>query len=432
MEEKKKENDRKVITAFWPDKGQTTLAEYLDGGGFSVFKKALAGGIKPADAIEELEKSGLAGRGGGGFKTGTKWRLAREEIKKASPPKNSSVAHAYFICNADESEPGTYKDRLIIEKCPYLALEGMLLGAWATGTEKGFVYVNGSYRDTAHILRQSIANLIQAGWLGKSIQKSDFSFEIQVFEGAGSYVCGEETALLNSIEGKRGEPRLRPPFPVQKGLFGRPTLINNAETLACVPYILKKGAGSFKMLGRSETSFGTKLFVLNGALNSPGVYEAPLGVTLRELIEDYGRGIPAGKELKCVQVGGDSGVLYSLEEIDKPLGYDKKSEIPVGSGAVLVIDSQTDLKKLLLAWARFFRRESCGKCVPCREGTYQLFLLAERIAQNKTLAGDRERLEDIILTMGKASFCAFGSYAVNSWESALKLFSKEMFGQADS
>ena len=422
-----KEERRKIITDWWPEKGQMTLAEYLERGGFSVLGKALAGEISPDDAIAELDESGLQGRGGGGFKTGLKWRLAREETRKARPPKNSDIAQAYFICNADESEPGTYKDRIIVEKCPYLVLEGVLLGAWAAGANKGFVYVNGSYQDTAHILRQAIANLLQAGWLGKAIQNGNFDFDLEVFEGAGSYVCGEETALLNSIEGKRGEPRLRPPFPAQKGLFGRPTLINNVETLACVPYILGKGAGSFKMLGRSEFSFGTKLFVLNGALNQPGVYEAPLGVTVRELIEDYGRGIPAGKTLKCVQVGGDSGSLYAVDEIDKPLGYGREAEISVGSGAVLVIDNQTDIKKLLLSWSRFFRRESCGKCVPCREGTYQLLLLAERIAKGMTLKGDRERLEDIILTMREASFCAFGSYAVNPWESALRLFSKEIF-----
>jgi len=421
-----KKEKEKIITRFWTEKGYLSLAEYEDKGGLSALKNILAGKVSPEDVIEEVENSGLSGRGGGGFPTGTKWRLGKEASLKAKNPVSPAQSRAYFICNADESEPGTYKDRIIVEKSPYQVLEGIIIGAWVLGAGQGFIYVNNNYKDIAHILRKSIQVMKQAKWLGDNIQGSGFSFDLEVFESAGSYVCGEETALINAIEGKRGEPRLRPPYPAEKGLFGRPTVVNNVETLASIPFILEKGASVYRGKGKGEGNNGTKLFVINGAVSKPGVFEAPMGSSINDLINDYAGGTAKGREIKCVQVGGSAGAVQAPEDFDKPLGYSREGQIPVGSGALLVIDKDVDMKRLLLAWSFFFRRESCGKCVPCREGTYQLHLLAERIARGKLMAGDKERLEDLIWTMQKASFCPLGCFAVNAWESVLRLYPEEL------
>lgn len=410
----------KPITSWWQEKSYLSLAEYESREGFKILKEALSGKIKPEDIIAEITESGLVGRGGAGFNAGLKWKAARDSaIKKSFDP--------YFICNADESEPGTYKDRVIIEKSPYLLLTGMILGAWAIGAKEGFIYINNCYKSTTHILKKAIQMLEQAGWLGDNIAGSDYSLKIEIFEGAGSYICGEETALINSIEGKRGEPKFRPPYPTDKGLFGKPTVINNVETLATIPFILDKGASVFRGMGANEEFAGTKLFIVNGAVQKPGVYEAPLGISLNELINEYAGGAKGDKKIKCIQVGGSSGAVYAPADFDKPLGYDCCPGIRVGSGAVLVIDESVDLKRLLLAWSFFFRQESCGQCAPCREGTYQLHLLAERINRGKLVSGDKERLMDLIFTLKNASFCPFGCFAVTGWESVLRLFPEEVF-----
>lgn len=417
MEETKKDGP---ITRWWQEKDYLALAEYEAQGGFKILKDVLDGKINPEDIVAEVEESGLIGRGGAGFCTGLKWKMARVAAQKRK-------SKPYFICNADESEPGTYKDRIIIEKSPYLVLTGMLLGALTVGAQKGYIYINNCYKSTTHTLKKSIQVMKQAGWLGEKIGGSNFSFGIEVFEGAGSYVCGEETALINSIEGKRGEPRYRPPYPAEKGLFGHPTVINNVETLAVIPFILERGASVFRGKGANEEFAGTKLFILNGAVQKPGVYEAPLGICLNELVNEYAGGVAKGKKIKCVQVGGSAGTVYAPADFDKPLGYDCDCSIPVGSGAILAIDESVDLKHLLKAWSFFFRRESCGKCAPCREGTYQLYLLAERISDRKLVAGDKERIMDLIFTLRRASFCPFGCFAVNGWESVLRLFPEEIF-----
>jgi len=418
-----------IITRFWIDRGYLPLLEYEENGGLAALKEILSGEVSREDVISEIEQSGLSGRGGSGFSTGAKWRLGKEASNRVRSPVFPARSHAYFICNADESEPGTYKDRLIIEKSPYLLLEGIIIGAWVLGATEGFIYINNNYKGTSHILRKSIETMKQANWLGDNIQKSGFSFNLKIFEGAGSYVCGEETALINTIEGKRGEPRPRPPYPVEKGLFGRPTVVNNVETLAAIPFILNKGASAYRAKGKNMSNPGSKLFIVNGAVTRQGIYEAPVGICLNELIDNYAGGVEKGKKLKCVQVGGSAGAVYAPKDFDKPLGYSSDGGIPMGSGAVLVIDESVDLKRLLLAWSFFFRRESCGKCAPCREGTYQLHLLAERIVKGKLMDGDEERLEDLIFTIRRASFCPFGSFAVNAWESVSRLFSKEIFGK---
>lgn len=410
----------KPITGWWREKNYLSLAEYESNGGFKILKEALSGKLAAEDILSEIEESGLEGRGGAGFNTGMKWRAAKTAAEKAK-------ADPYIICNADESEPGTYKDRLIIEKSPYLVLTGIILGAWTIGAKEGYIYINNCYKSTTNILRKSIQMMEQAGWLGDNIAGSGFSFNIEIYEGAGSYICGEETALINSIEGKRGEPKHRPPYPTDRGLFGKPTVVNNVETLATVPYILEKGASVFRGKGANEDFAGTKLFIINGAVKKPGVYEAPLGINLDELVNEYAGGVQNGKKIKCIQVGGSSGALYAPADFKKPLGYSCEPGIRVGSGAILIIDDSVDLKKLLKAWSFFFRRESCGKCVPCREGTYQLHILSERILKNKLVAGDKERLTDLIFTMQYASFCPFGCFAVSGWESALRLFPEEIF-----
>jgi NADH-quinone oxidoreductase subunit F len=422
-----KNQNQGIISRFWKENGQLSLLEYEEAGGLKALKNVFSGKVSPEDVIAEIEQSGLCGRGGGGFSTGQKWRLGRAATLRAEPHKSPAESQAYFICNADESEPGTYKDRLIIEKSPYLLLEGLIIGAWALGANRAYIYINNSYKTTTHTLRKAIKLMEDAHWLGENIQNSGFSLRLEIFEGAGSYVCREETALINSIEGKRGEPRLKPPFPADKGLFGRPTVINNVETLANVPYILEAGASAYLTRGKSEETPGTKLFIINGAVRNPGVYEAPMGASVNELIDNYAIGMEKGKELRCVQVGGSAGGLYSGDELDQPLGYGGEDCIPMGSGTLLVIDKSVDLRRLLMSWARFFRRESCGKCAPCREGTYQLYLLAERIARGKIMAGDRERIEDLIFTLQRASFCPFGCFAVNAWESLLKKFPDEIF-----
>jgi len=430
MDKIEKNKNEGIVTRFWTKEGgYLSLSEYETRGGLAALKEIIAEKITPKDIIEEIENSGLLGKGGGGFSTGLKWRLGKKASDNYStPPVFPAKAKNYLICNADESEPGTYKDRFIIENSPYLLLEGMIIGAWALGANQGFIYINSSYKSSLYILRKAIRAMEQSNWLGNDIQGAGFSFNIEIFEGAGSYVCGEETALINTIEGKRGEPRLRPPYPIEKGLFGRPTVVNNVETLAAVPFILKEGASAYRSKGKNEKYAGSKIFILNGAVQNPGVYEAPMGVSINDLINEYAGGVQKGKTVKCAQVGGSSGAICLPEDFGKPLGYAGEENIPVGSGSILVIDDSIDLKRLLLAWSSFFKRESCGKCVPCREGTYQLHLLAERISRSKLMAGDKERLEDIIFTMQKASFCPFGYFAVNGWESMLRLFPEELFG----
>lgn len=415
----------KVITEKWTRDGLLTLEDYLDDGGFSVLSKLLKEEISAEDVLEELEQSGLRGRGGSGFLLGQKWRAAFEYSKSSAQRIFPAQSHAYLICNADESEPGTYKDRAILDNNPYPVIEAIILGSFILRAREAFIYLNGGYKETATRLRSVLAELKKKKWLGKNIQGSDFSLRIKIFEGAGSYVCGEETALINSIEGKRGEPRLRPPYPVEKGLFDRPTVVNNVETLVNVPFILQYGASKFKSLSQSKKSFGTKIFLLGGPLRKPGLHEAPLGVSIKELISDWGEGLIKDKKIKFAQVGGSGGTIVMPSDFDRPLGFGR-AEIPVGSGAILLVEEGFDVKKLIAAWSHFFRRESCGQCVPCREGTYQLFLLAKKLKERKLNQSEREKIEDIIFAMEKASFCAFGSFAVKGWKGVVANFPEEI------
>jgi NADH-quinone oxidoreductase subunit F len=405
-----------ILTRSWEKINPLDINSYVRQRGYEALQKVVRE-MLPAEVIGEIKKSGLRGRGGAGFSTGEKWEMA------AKTPADAK----YFICNLDESEPGTYKDRTIAEKNPHQIIEGLLIGAFAIGAKKTFIYINGNYKKQAGILKIAIDQAREKEFLGKGIMGSAVDIEIEIFEGAGAYICGEETALIESIEGKRGEPRLKPPFPPISGLFGKPTIVNNAETLANIPYIVRQGAKRYSQIG-SSTSPGTKLFVLSGAIANKGVIEAPLGTTAQEIIYNslYGGGLETGKEFWFAQIGGASGRLLPAGKLDQLLVYGD-CEYPIGSGSILVVDKNADLKDLLLSWAGFFHRESCGKCVPCREGTYRLWEIAKRLKNNDLRKKDRENVEDILWTLANTSFCPLGKFAANAWGDAVKMFNKEIF-----
>jgi len=406
----------KLITRHWEKINPLDINSYIRQRGYESLQKVIRD-MDPADVAVEIKNSGLRGRGGAGFPTGEKWEMA---AKKKSREK-------YFICNLDESEPGTYKDRVIAEKNPHQIIEGILIGAYAIGAKKTFIYINGNYKKQADILKIAIDQAREKEFLGKGILGSAVDIEMEIFEGAGAYICGEETALLNSIEGQRGEPRLKPPFPPSEGLFGKPTIVNNAETLANVPYIIRHSAKEFSQIG-SSTSPGTKLFLLEGAVKNKGIFEAPLGITAQELIYNslYGNGLEAGKEFWFAQVGGASGRLMPGGRLDQLLIYGE-SEYPIGSGSILVVDKNANLKDFLLSWAGFFHRESCGKCVPCREGTFRLWEIAKRLKNKDFREKDRENIEDILWTLSNTTFCPLGKFAATAWTDAMKMFGKEIF-----
>ena len=405
-----------ILTRYWDKINPLDINSYIRQRGYEALQKVVRE-MAPSEVVCEIKNSGLRGRGGAGFPTGEKWEMATA----------AKADKKFFICNLDESEPGTYKDRTIAEKNPHQIIEGLLIGAYAIGAKKAFIYINGHYKKQAEILRIAIDQAREKEFLGKGILGSAIDIEVETFEGAGAYICGEETALINSMEGKRGEPRLKPPYPPVSGLFSKPTIVNNAETLANIPYILRHGAKKYSQIG-SPVSPGTKLFVLSGAVKNRGIVEAPLGITPQELINNslYGGGLETGKEFWFAQIGGASGRLVSVGKLDQPLAYGN-CEYPIGSGSILVVEKNANIKDYLLSWAGFFHRESCGKCVPCREGTYRLWEIAKRIKNNDLREKDRENIEDILWTLGNTTFCPLGKFASVAWSDALKMFDKEMF-----
>ncbi len=374
----------KIITEYWGRIDPLKIEDYLNVGGYVALKKFIKE-MNPGKALEEVKLSGLCGRGGAGFLTGKKWEMVAEQKSKEK----------YFICNLDESEPGVYKDRLIAENSPHLLLEGIIISTLTIGAKKACIYLNGNYEKAREILGQAISQALENNLLGKKILGSEFSLEVEIFSGAGAYVCGEETALINSIEGRRGEPKIRPPYPTECGLFGKPTAVNNAETIANIPYIIQNG-------GEKYLECATKLFVLGGSIKNRGVIEAPIGLMMREVIFELGGGMSAGKEFWFAQVGGAAGKLYLEKELDAPV---------LGSGAILVVDKLADIHDLLLSWTGFFRRESCGKCVPCREGTFRLNEIAERLADGEISDRDKEAVLDILWTLENTTFCPLGKFA---------------------
>ena len=391
--------------------GTTTLAKY---GKYSAFAKAL--GMKPEEIVNEIKASGLVGRGGAAFPTGIKWEGA---LKAVADQK-------YVVCNADESEPGTFKDRVLLIDDPHRTIEGMLIAGYAIGASRGYIYIRAEYPYIFPVLENALKESHEAGLLGENILGSGFSFDIEVRVGAGAYICGEETALFESIEGKRGFPRIKPPFPTTHGLFGKPTVINNVETLCNVPLIIVKGSTEFRKIG-TEKSPGPKLFCISGDVVQTGVYEIPFGVTLRELLEMAG-GVKDGRQLKSVLFGGAAGAFATAEHLDVKMTFEdlRGAGLPLGSGVVMVFDETRDMRDVLNRLGHFFAHESCGKCYPCQMGTQRQKEILKRIADGKTLSDDVIRLQDVGWTMTDASLCGLGQTAASAVLSAMKLW-PEMF-----
>jgi NADH-quinone oxidoreductase subunit F len=331
------------------------------------------------------------------------------------------------VCNADESEPGTFKDRVLMEGDPQLVLEGLIIAAYAAGAQKGYIYVRGEYPVAFAILETAVAEARGAGYLGENILGSGFAFDVELRMGAGAYICGEETALFESIEGKRGFPRMKPPFPTTQGLFGKPTAINNVETLANLPFILENGPEAYRRIG-TEKSPGPKLFCVSGDVARPGLYEVPFGVTLRHLLDDLAGGMRAGSTLQAILFGGAAGAFATAKDLDVKLSFEdlRAAGLPLGSGVVMVFDETRDLRDVLKRLGRFFAHESCGKCYPCQLGTQRQFEILERIAAVHIEPGDAERLADVGWTMTDASICGLGQTAGTAVLSAMKLW-PEMF-----
>ena len=370
----------------------------------------------PDAVIQEILDSGLKGRGGAGFSTGLKWKFTAA----------NRGGKSYVVCNGDEGDPGAFMDRSVMEGDPHKLLEGMAIAAFAIGADEGYIYVRAEYPLAIKRLRKAIKDAEERHYLGKNIMGTDFSFELHIKEGAGAFVCGEESALLASIEGERGMPRPKPPFPANKGLFGRPTLINNVETLANVPVILLKGAKWFSSMG-TETSKGTKTFALTGEVNNTGLIEVPMGTTLREIVFDIGGGIRNGKKFKAVQIGGPSGGCLTEQHLDLPMDYENltKAGAMVGSGGLVVMNEDTCIVEVARFFMNFTQNESCGKCVPCREGTKNMLKILEKIVQGKGTMDDLDKLEELAVAVKDGSLCGLGKTAPNPVLSTLKYFRDE-------
>jgi len=391
------------------------IEDYFSIGGYESAGKALCD-MHHDKIIDEVKKSGLRGRGGAGFPTGFKWDFCRKAKGDAK----------YIICNADEGDPGAYMDRSLLEGNPHSILEGMIIGAYAIGANEGFVYIRDEYPIAVKTIKNAIKQARQYGLLGKNILDSHFDFDIKIVRGAGAFVCGEETALIASIEGKKGEPRQRPPFPAQKGLWNKPTNINNVETLANIPLIISKGAKWYSSIG-TENSKGTKIFSLVGKINNTGLVEVPMGITLKDMIYGIGGGIPEGKAFKAVQTGGPSGGCIPKELLDTPVDYEKLKEVGsiIGSGGMVVMDEDTCIVDVAKYFLEFLQDESCGKCLSCREGTKRMAEIVTDITKGQGKEGDLELLEELANVVKDTSMCGLGQTAANPVLSTLKYFREE-------
>jgi len=392
-----------------------SITDYIKSGGYSALKRVLEE-YTPEKVIEEVKASGLRGRGGAGFPTGMKWGF----VAANKAPKK------YMICNADEGDPGAFMDRSVLEGDPHAILEGMIIAAYAIGAEEGYIYARAEYPLAIKRLYLAIHQAEERGFLGKRILGKDFSFFIHIKEGAGAFVCGEETALMASIEGKRGMPRLRPPYPAEKGLWGYPTNINNVETLANIPLILREGSASFAALG-TERSKGTKVFSLAGKIKQGGMVEVPMGITLREIIFDIGGGIQGGKKFKAVQLGGPSGGCVPESLLDTPVDYDSITQTGaiMGSGGMVVMDESTCMVDVARYFLSFTQSESCGKCTFCRVGTKRMMEILEAITQGRGTMRDLEELEELAKTVKISSLCGLGQTAPNPVLTTLRYFRAE-------
>lgn len=391
----------KMISKYFVPGKTYSLEEYLADGGYeaveTVFEK-----FDSKSLIEEVKKSNLRGLGGAGFPPGIKWSFVPQDTGKP----------VYLVVNADEGEPGTFKDKYIMRHVPHLLLEGIMIAAYANNVHKAFIYIRGEYTEPYRKLVNAVEEAYKKGFLGKKIFGKDFDLDVVVHRGAGAYICGEETGLLESLEGKKGQPRLKPPFPAIVGLFDCPTVINNVETLSYLRYVIEKGADAFAKIG-SERNGGMRLFCVSGHVKKPGVYELPLGTPIREIIYDHAGGIRGDKKLKAVVPGGLSAAILTEDEIDVGADFDqlKALNTMAGSGGIIVMDEDTDMVEALLVTMRFYAHESCGQCSPCREGTGWVYRILNRLLSGGGRAGDLENLDDIRSFMGGTTICALADGA---------------------
>jgi NADH-quinone oxidoreductase subunit F len=414
--------DDRVLLARVSKENSRAIRGYMDDGGYRALRTVLTGGWTPEKVTDEVKRSGLRGRGGAGFPTGVKWGFV---------PKDTRGKAVYLLCNADESEPGTFKDRLLIEEDPHQLLEGMILSAYAVKCRTAYIYIRGEFYLGARVLDDAIEEARKEGFLGENILGSGYSLDIYVHRGAGAYICGEETGLIESLEGKRGQPRIKPPFPAVSGVFASPTIVNNVETLACVVHIVNRGADWFAKIGRNEKNTGPKLYCLSGPVHRPGVYEAPMGLQMKDLIfgDAYGRGMKDGRKVKAVIPGGASAAMLTAAEIeDCPLDFDglaaKKSML--GSAAIIVMNEDTCIVDATKNLAKFFSHESCGQCTPCREGTPWLHRVVSRIEAGEGRMEDIELLERISNQMANGmTICVFADAAIAPVLSSIGKFREE-------
>jgi NADH:ubiquinone oxidoreductase subunit F (NADH-binding)/(2Fe-2S) ferredoxin len=406
---------KKIVLADCGKIDPENIQDYIDVGGYKGIAKVLAE-MSPADVIANVKKSGLRGRGGAGFPTGLKWELCAAQ--EANPK--------YIICNADEGDPGAFMDRSVIEGNPHSVIEGMCIGAYAIGSSHGYVYIRAEYPLAVERLKLALEKARENGFLGESICGSNFDFDIKVKLGAGAFVCGEETALIASIEGERGMPRAKPPYPAEKGLWGKPTIINNVETWANLPPIINKGADWYSSIG-CETSKGTKVFALTGKIRNTGLIEVPMGIPLRNIIFDIGGGIEGGKLLKAVQTGGPSGGCIPQQHIDLEMDYNNLLKVGsmMGSGGMVVLDESDCMVNIARFFLEFTQAESCGKCTPCRLGTKRLLEILTRITKGEGKKGDIELLQDLANDVKDTSLCGLGMSAPNPVLSTIKYFRHE-------
>ena len=400
------------LTEHFADEAYRTLAGYTARGGYEAARKALRE-MQPADVVELVKNAGLQGRGGAGFGTGLKWSFMPPDAGK---PK-------YLVCNADESEPGSFKDRLLMERGPHQILEGLLIGAFAIGAEKTFVYIRGEYSLASSVLQQAIDEAYAAGHLGANALGSGFRHDVVLQRGAGAYICGEETGLLESLEGKKGQPRKKPPFPAQYGAFGMPTTVNNVETFSHVPHIVRRGAEWFRGIG-SEKSPGTTLFGVSGHVVRPGLYELPLGTPLSEIVFEHARGVPGGKRVKGVIPGGMSMPILPADQLDVRMANEflRERKTMLGTGGIMVMDEDSCMVRAgcIISW--FFRDESCGQCTQCREGTGWLHKIFQRIERGEGRDDDLAVLEDVAAKMEGQTICAFSDAAAWPVQGLLRHF----------
>jgi bidirectional [NiFe] hydrogenase diaphorase subunit len=391
------------------------IEDYALRGGYQALLRAL-GEMTPAEVLSEVTASGLRGRGGAGYPVGLKWQTV---AKRADPEK-------YVVCNADEGDPGAFMDRSVLESDPHRVLEGMAIAAYAIGAKVGYVYVRAEYPLAISRLRTAIRQARAANLLGQGVAGTRFDFSLDIRLGAGAFVCGEETALLASIEGRRGQPRSRPPYPAEQGLFKRATLINNVESFSNIPPIIARGGAWFAGIG-TERSRGTKVFALAGQIRNTGLIEVPMGISLRTIVEEMGGGVPEGRRIKAVQTGGPSGGCIPAEYLDMPVDYDSLQKVGsiMGSGGMIVMDDSSQMVEVARYFMEFSMSESCGKCVPCRVGTYQMHGILERLLAHQAVKADLDLLEELCRTVGETSLCGLGQSAPNPVKSTLRYFRSE-------